>query len=112
VLAPRPVKQINSLDDFRAGNYILFETSTTGDPNLGDVSFLLLLEQPSRGFGIQIEPTYFLEISLIGNIYKFRDHKTCGNKDQFVGTKKLGRYTLQIFSLPVVFETTLAGDIN
>jgi hypothetical protein len=103
VLAPRPVdyepvKQINALDDFRAGNYILFETSTTGDPNLGDVSFLLLLEQPSRGFGIQIEPTDFLEISLIGNIYKLRDHKTCGNKDQFVGTKARQIYLADFLS--------------
>jgi hypothetical protein len=36
--------------------------------NLGDVSVLLLLEQTSRGFGIQIETANFFKISLIETI--------------------------------------------
>ena len=52
-------------------NAFLFEAfpSTAGDANLSDVSFLLLLEQASRGFGIQIEPADFLEVSLIETMY-------------------------------------------
>jgi len=72
-----PVKQI----DTEATNYMaltLHLHSLRGfhdRRNLGDVSFLLLLQQASRGFGIQIEPANFLEISLIEIIYKLRDHK-------------------------------------
>ena len=48
----------------RVDNYV-FLGDLHNMRNLSDVSFLLLLKQTSRRFGVQIESANFLKISLI-----------------------------------------------
>lgn len=58
-----PVNQTDAVYMTRVNNYVFLDFYIKR--NLGDVSFLLLLEQTSRRFGIQIKSANFLKIGLV-----------------------------------------------